>query len=58
MSRMSLRSFGIADSLVGPLLQQPQQLGLGLEGQVADFIQEQGAAVGRRRSLRRRDRPR
>ena len=35
----------IADGLVGAVLQQAQQLGLQFQRQVADLVQEQGAAV-------------
>ena len=35
-----------AQPLESPLLQQPQDLGLGARGHVADFVQQQRAAVG------------
>ena len=35
-----------AETLDHPLLQEAQQLGLQAEGQVADLVEEQGAAVG------------
>ena len=36
---------GAADPLEDALLQQPEQAGLGLEGQIPDFVQKQGAPV-------------
>ena len=35
-----------ADRFEGPCLENPQQLDLGLQGDISNFVKEQGAAVG------------
>src|SRR5690606_33722554 len=43
---VDLADLALADPLDLATIEHPQQLGLEIEGQLADLVQEQGAAVG------------
>ena len=45
-AHVGLERRGPADALELPVLDHPQELGLQLEGQLADLVEEEGAAVG------------
>ena len=55
---VDLDRLGAADALELALLQHAQQLDLHLQRQVADLVEEQGAAVGELEAARRAARPR
>lgn len=44
--RIGLAGDRVADALVFPVLDEAQQLGLQRQREIADFVQEDGAAIG------------